>query len=721
MKFNILSNVVSAIRSASKIENKAEYVGKLGNQFLKFLGRSVKKIIPSKLFTMDPKKTGDKKVSAKDWKITPKKDDTFESNRSLRSTENREEKYSPPESTPATKRASGKVVVQSKEEASIKPNVLLEVVDGSRKVIAEACGRFSSINDNEWVDALEQLTEAGMDDEKACRCLNDLIIIANDSTEKTKTKLSGNKKLCDKLAQHGGSKKDIVYKEIFKSSLEDSNDSTLELKDRYIETESMSNVLSKYDLHVGDDVDIVKNYFVRLQATLMELKLIHPPLQLEFLNEKEKIPKANFREYLISGKTALYTVWPAVIQVVDGKKELNVKGVVQPAPEGDKIKKPKKTAEKTVTQSMDKHSKTKETKQVDPPTHTENITNPNMIDLVDMALAEAVEIKIKKTKDDIKNNIVSSDSEPTHNNPYHLSTLSVEAAQRLRENAKFTYGTGVGNALDVCNNNIDRLFTSIPDSGKNQSKEDTLRAEFNGIKRQLESGPTFETYVELKVLNDKLVNALSVQAGKLLTQNNSAITDLNDQARPMKISEVFAGIYDNEWTDLLDELTEGTTQFTETTFIEMINEYVLNSFHSWGERVDALQSSTQLENARDNSTRQSLKNILFDFSEGSKAFGIKDKFRDQQVLQDMMKKYKLEHSKVLDDFDNILNTCMAGMLCQEPPMHIKFPAIGEKLDTEITKTFTQSGNVIEYPVWPAVYLEENGALISKGVAQPIKD
>ncbi|MDP0563005.1 MAG: hypothetical protein QS721_12040 [Candidatus Endonucleobacter sp. (ex Gigantidas childressi)] len=405
---------------------------------------------------------------------------------------------------------------------------------------------------------------------------------------------------------------------------------------------------------------------------------------------------------------------------IESKKALSAKGVVQPASEGDKTKKPKKTAEKTVTQSMDEHSKTKETKQVNPPTNTENITDPNMMDLVDMVLAEAVEIKDKKTKDDVKNNIVRSDSEPTHNNPYHLDTLSAERLQALSENAIDTYKTRAQNDLAECDNYITRLLRLIPASDKNQSKEDTLRAEFNDIKRQLDSGVNLQAYIELKVLNDKLTNALSKQAGKRLNDNNPEIANLGDPARPTKVSDKFAAMYDNEWTDLQFELTDGATPFTDTKFVEMINEYVLNSFHSWGERVDALQSSTPLKDARDNSTRVSLKDILFDFDNDNTKFATKDKFRDKKVLQDMMKKYKLEHSKCLDNFDKALNTCMTGMLCQDPPMHIKFPAIGGKLDTNITKVYTQSGNVIDYPVWPTLYLMESGALLTKGVAQPIK-
>ena len=40
-------------------------------------------------------------------------------------------------------------------------------------------------------------------------------------------------------------------------------------------------------------------------------------------------------------------------------------------------------------------------------------------------------------------------------------------------------------------------------------------------------------------------------AGDKLTKGNPAITDLGDPNRPMKISEKYGGLYDNEWTDAM--------------------------------------------------------------------------------------------------------------------------------------------------------------------------
>lgn len=45
-------------------------------------------------------------------------------------------------------------------------------------------------------------------------------------------------------------------------------------------------------------------------------------------------------------------------------------------------------------------------------------------------------------------------------------------------------------------------------------------------------------------------------AGRKMEDNNPAIADLSDSDRPEKLSEQFREIYDNVWTDVLDDITD---------------------------------------------------------------------------------------------------------------------------------------------------------------------
>ena len=49
---------------------------------------------------------------------------------------------------------------------------------------------------------------------------------------------------------------------------------------------------------------------------------------------------------------------------------------------------------------------------------------------------------------------------------------------------------------------------------------------------------------------------LSELAGAKLTEGNPNIADLSDKNRPTNLAENFSELYDNEWTDALEELLD---------------------------------------------------------------------------------------------------------------------------------------------------------------------
>ncbi|OWF41297.1 uncharacterized protein LOC110462653 [Mizuhopecten yessoensis] len=55
---------------------------------------------------------------------------------------------------------------------------------------------------------------------------------------------------------------------------------------------------------------------------------------------------------------------------------------------------------------------------------------------------------------------------------------------------------------------------------------------------------------------ENLLTRLSKIAGSKLVHGNPAITDLSDANRPTKLSERYSELYDNEWTDALEELID---------------------------------------------------------------------------------------------------------------------------------------------------------------------
>ncbi|XP_053398943.1 centromere-associated protein E-like isoform X2 [Mercenaria mercenaria] len=60
-----------------------------------------------------------------------------------------------------------------------------------------------------------------------------------------------------------------------------------------------------------------------------------------------------------------------------------------------------------------------------------------------------------------------------------------------------------------------------------------------------------------------------------------------------------------------------------------------------------------------------------------------------------------------------------SMCRHEPPVYVEFIDVGDDIpfDTNKYKPYTKSGKLLDYIVWPAVYLHKDGPMLAKGVAQ----
>ena len=62
------------------------------------------------------------------------------------------------------------------------------------------------------------------------------------------------------------------------------------------------------------------------------------------------------------------------------------------------------------------------------------------------------------------------------------------------------------------------------------------------------------------------------------------------------------------------------------------------------------------------------------------------------------------------------------MVVQSPPMsvHIVDLTKQNRFDKNLYKEYTCTGQLVEYVVWPAMLLHENGSVVSKGIVQCFK-
>ncbi|XP_053399685.1 DNA ligase 1-like isoform X2 [Mercenaria mercenaria] len=231
---------------------------------------------------------------------------------------------------------------------------------------------------------------------------------------------------------------------------------------------------------------------------------------------------------------------------------------------------------------------------------------------------------------------------------------------------------------------------------------------------------------------DELLCRLSEMAGRRLTDNNPNIADLSDLNRPTKLAEKYAELYDNDWTDAYSYLeTLDAYKGSEETMIASLMKMLTTAY-----KMSLETAESQLE---------ALHHILSDFR-GSIPHPdqqVKDvikQLKDQrkravQPSKDLTEKYRKKIEKAFPKLGSsilesealklYLQKCLELcwlMAIQDPPVHLKCDVCksGDPFDKNMYKEYTQAGLSIKYAVWPAVFLEKNGALLCKGVVQCAK-
>ncbi|KAK3580466.1 hypothetical protein CHS0354_035509, partial [Potamilus streckersoni] len=76
---------------------------------------------------------------------------------------------------------------------------------------------------------------------------------------------------------------------------------------------------------------------------------------------------------------------------------------------------------------------------------------------------------------------------------------------------------------------------------------------------------------QLKEEKHKLFTRLSEMGAVRLTENNPNIADLSDDNRPDKLAEQISELYDNEWTDAFEYLTQIEGMQDEETVRKLLN------------------------------------------------------------------------------------------------------------------------------------------------------
>ncbi|XP_033744199.1 uncharacterized protein LOC117330089 [Pecten maximus] len=230
---------------------------------------------------------------------------------------------------------------------------------------------------------------------------------------------------------------------------------------------------------------------------------------------------------------------------------------------------------------------------------------------------------------------------------------------------------------------------------------------------------------------------LSAVADNKHSDNNPAIACLGDPNRPMKICEKVSELYDIEWTNAMENLEN---DMEEKDAIEVLLDIVTRVFITFEDIGDAQTdliyslglhlAVPDIDDLRDTARSSLLDNgklfkLPMQITEQLKNYRKASCQIVNPLLCEVMKSrlqtvYHMTGKTIKACEQFIKETVMYVwmMRVQDPPIHIEWEfSHGEKFDHDRLRSYTKSGDSVDYVVWPILYLHKGGPMLSKGVAQ----
>ncbi|XP_052243025.1 paramyosin-like isoform X2 [Dreissena polymorpha] len=248
-----------------------------------------------------------------------------------------------------------------------------------------------------------------------------------------------------------------------------------------------------------------------------------------------------------------------------------------------------------------------------------------------------------------------------------------------------------------------------------RSKEKQFAAEIDQLRFKLK-----ESHNELEETKTRLSKLM----GQRLTDNNPNITDLSDKNRPTKLAERYSELYDNEWTDAFEDLNAiyNDEQKTIAMLTVILTEAASYCRHEADGQMINLRNVLTLKTNSSSSRVQDVPDVINKQLKDSRK--TMSEQAGKHLVETYMQRLRQQTSASARDalrvetFLREAFTLCWMMSIQDPP--VIFDHLlqhGEKFNTELYRSYTKAGPLVDFPVWPTMFLHEGGPVLYKGVAQ----
>lgn len=238
---------------------------------------------------------------------------------------------------------------------------------------------------------------------------------------------------------------------------------------------------------------------------------------------------------------------------------------------------------------------------------------------------------------------------------------------------------------------------------------------------------------EEKKAKEHALNRLSAAAAHRLRDQNPGITDLSDPNRPLKLAEKVSELYDNEWTNAMENLENLDIQ--EDKGIKILLKIIKNVFDTCVDFGDTHLESFpdllalppviyQLQKKRVLSVKDMSSEMLKPMKDFRKSNAEHAISRLQKYFEAHRKTKLKIKQKVYDSCKEYIEKCVElcwMMRIQDPPIYMEADyQTNSAFDSNKMRSYTKAGKFVHFVVWPTFFLHKDGPLLAKGVVQGSK-
>ncbi|XP_053394457.1 uncharacterized protein LOC128555630 isoform X1 [Mercenaria mercenaria] len=330
-----------------------------------------------------------------------------------------------------------------------------------------------------------------------------------------------------------------------------------------------------------------------------------------------------------------------------------------------------------------------------------------------------------------------------------VETLSVSQRENHSKASKLTEGKQGQNQADFRKSQRSEISTGQSQLQHEESKQTPTRqsvqrsrpTDFDMQVRYQETASTTDTVDDqssITAREDFQKIERSKRASIKMRQNNPDIADLSDTNRPTKIAERFSELYDNEWTEAFEEISNKKNWIEKKT-IEYLLSVVKEAYQFCTNAAESQinqiinRFNEILEFGPDNYNKETSKSqpnrcsedgrhLIVQYRKGIANIALQR--LNRVFVEDIVHSKNTRHQlparlKAVDLFATKALELTWWMCVQDPPIYLcPTPENeNEEFDKSLYKAYTKSGITPDFFVWPALRLYKEGGILAKGVVQ----